>query len=45
VNYALTPLGCCVAEALAPLCPWGSKNMADVSRIFERDTCRDGKGS
>jgi hypothetical protein len=38
VNYALTPLGCRVAETLVPLCRWGSKNMADVSRIFERDT-------
>ena len=44
VDYALTPLGRSLAEALVPLCTWGSENMAEVSRIFaERDTWREGK--
>ncbi|AUW60365.1 hypothetical protein C1T17_15650 [Sphingobium sp. SCG-1] len=30
----LTPLGHSLADALAPLCNWGSDNMADVARIF-----------
>ncbi|MES1971560.1 MAG: helix-turn-helix domain-containing protein [Pseudomonadota bacterium] len=43
VDYALTPLGRSLAEALVPLCTWGSENMAEVSRIFaERDAWRDG---
>jgi len=44
VDYALTPLGRSLAEALVPLCTWGSENMAEVARIFaERDTWREGK--
>ena len=44
VDYALTPLGHSLAEALVPLCTWGSENMAEVSRIFaERGAWRDGK--
>ena len=44
VDYALTPLGRSLAEALVPLCTWGSENMAEVSRIFaERDAWREGK--
>ena len=34
VDYTLTPLGHSLAEALAPLCNWGSDNMAEVARIF-----------
>src|SRR6478609_5289108 len=41
VDYALTPLGRSLAEALVPLCTWGSENMAEVARIFaERDAWR-----
>lgn len=44
VDYALTPLGHGLAEALVPLCTWGSENVAEVSRIFaERDGWRTGK--
>ncbi len=44
VDYALTPLGHSLAQALVPLCTWGSENMAEVSRIFaERAAWRDGK--
>jgi DNA-binding HxlR family transcriptional regulator len=44
VDYALTPLGRSLAEALVPLCTWGSENMAEVSRIFaERDAWREGQ--
>jgi len=34
VDYTLTPLGHSLAQALAPLCTWGSDNMAEVGRIF-----------
>ena len=38
VDYTLTPMGCSLAEALAPLCTWGTENMAEVTRVFaERD--------
>lgn len=44
VDYALTPLGRSLAEALGPLCNWGTENMAEVTRIFaERDGWRDGR--
>lgn len=46
VDYALTPLGRSLAEALAPLCTWGSEHVAEVSRIVaERDAWRRGKAS
>ena len=39
VDYALTPLGQSLAVAIAPLCTWGTENMAEVTSIFaERDT-------
>ncbi|KAA1176623.1 helix-turn-helix transcriptional regulator [Rhizobium tropici] len=39
VDYSLTPLGRSLAEALVPLCSWGTENMAEVARLFEeRDT-------
>ena len=34
VDYSLTPLGHSLAEALVPLCNWGSDNMAQVARLF-----------
>lgn len=34
VDYTLTPLGHSLAEAFEPLCNWGSKNMAEVTRII-----------
>ncbi|WP_375286526.1 winged helix-turn-helix transcriptional regulator [Sphingomonas sp.] len=34
VDYALTPLGRTLADALVPLCTWGTENMAEVTRIF-----------
>jgi DNA-binding HxlR family transcriptional regulator len=46
VDYALTPPGRSLADALAPLCTWGSENMAEISRIFsERDAWREDKAS
>ncbi len=39
VDYTLTPLGYSLAEALAPLCTWGTENMAEVARVFaERES-------
>jgi DNA-binding HxlR family transcriptional regulator len=38
VDYALTPLGRSLAEALTPLCIWGTEHMEEVARVFaERD--------
>jgi len=34
VDYSLTPLGVSLAEALVPLCTWGTENMAEVTRVF-----------
>ena len=39
VDYALTPLGRSLADAIVPLCTWGTENMAEMARIFaKRDT-------
>jgi len=39
VDYALTPLGRSLADAIIPLCTWGTANMAQVASIFaNRDT-------
>jgi DNA-binding HxlR family transcriptional regulator len=41
VDYALTPLGRSLAEALTPLSNWGAANMEAVARVFaERDQWR-----
>ena len=34
VDYTLTPLGRSLADALVPLCNWGTENMTEVTRIF-----------
>ena len=40
VDYALTPLGRGLADAIVPLCTWGTENMAEMASIFgERDSC------
>ncbi|UZK66693.1 winged helix-turn-helix transcriptional regulator [Sphingomonas sp. M1-B02] len=39
VDYTLTQLGHSLAQALEPLCTWGTDNMAEMQRIFaERDS-------
>ncbi len=39
VDYALTPLGRSLAEAIVPLCTWGTKNATEMASIFaEQDT-------
>lgn len=44
VDYSLTPLGRSLAEALVPLCSWGTDNMAEVTRVFaEREALQDGR--
>jgi len=42
VDYSLTPLGRSLAEALAPLCTWGTENMAEVSRVLAQRAAWDG---
>ena len=38
VDYALTPLGRSLAEAIVPLCTWGTENAREMASIFaERD--------
>jgi DNA-binding HxlR family transcriptional regulator len=34
VDYSLTSLGHSLAEALVPLCSWGTENLAEVTRVF-----------
>ncbi len=36
VEYSLTPFGRSLANALAPLCVWGTEHMGDVERISLR---------
>jgi DNA-binding HxlR family transcriptional regulator len=39
VDYTLTQLGQSLAQALEPLCSWGTENMAEMQKIFaERDS-------
>jgi DNA-binding HxlR family transcriptional regulator len=43
VDYALTPFGRSLADAIVPLCTWGTKNMAQMASIFaERDASPQG---
>jgi DNA-binding HxlR family transcriptional regulator len=44
VDYSLTPLGHSLAEALVPLCAWGERNMAEVTRVFAQREAWNGKG-
>ena len=38
VDYTLTPLGRSLAEAIVPLCTWGTENATQMAKIFaERD--------
>src|ERR1700694_2059882 len=34
VDYALTPLGRSLADAIVPLCTWGTENIAEMASIF-----------
>jgi DNA-binding HxlR family transcriptional regulator len=34
VDYSLTPLGRSLAEAIVPLCSWGTAHAAEVADIF-----------
>lgn len=36
VDYALTPLGRSLADALVPLCTWGAENMAEMENIVAK---------
>ena len=44
VDYGLTSLGRSLAEALVPLCSWGTENMAEVTRVFAQREGWRGKG-
>jgi DNA-binding HxlR family transcriptional regulator len=42
VDYKLTPLGRSLAEAIVPLCAWGTENAPQMASIFAgRDACPD----
>jgi len=46
VDYSLTPVGHSLAQALVPLCAWGTDNMAEVTRVFaEREAWNSGGGT
>jgi DNA-binding HxlR family transcriptional regulator len=34
VDYGLTPLGRSLADAIVPLCTWGTENAAEMASIF-----------
>ncbi|WP_411880886.1 winged helix-turn-helix transcriptional regulator [Polaromonas sp. YR568] len=36
VDYTLTPLGRGLADAILPLCTWGSEHMAEMTSIFAK---------
>ncbi|WP_102958840.1 winged helix-turn-helix transcriptional regulator [Mangrovicella endophytica] len=36
VDYALTPLGRSLAEALTPLCNWGTEHVAEVTHVLQQ---------
>lgn len=36
VDYTLTPLGRSLAEAIIPLCSWGTENMEEMTSIFDK---------
>ena len=36
VDYTLTPLGRRLADAIVPLCTWGTENMAEMTSIFAK---------
>jgi len=45
VDYNLTPLGVSLAQALVPLCTWGTENMAEVTRVFAQRAAWNGTKS
>jgi DNA-binding HxlR family transcriptional regulator len=36
VDYTLTPLGRSLAEAIVPLCTWGTEHMTEMASIFAK---------
>jgi DNA-binding HxlR family transcriptional regulator len=36
VDYTLTPLGTSLAEAIVPLCTWGTEHALEMKSIFEK---------
>ncbi|WP_320197400.1 winged helix-turn-helix transcriptional regulator [Agrobacterium sp. rho-13.3] len=36
VEYSLTPFGETLAEALKPLCAWGTRHMSEVEKLMSR---------
>lgn len=43
VDYALTPFGESLVQALVPLCEWGNRHRAQVSETLRRAGARDGR--
>lgn len=44
VDYGLTPLGRRLAEALVPLCSWGTENLPEVTRVFAQRDAMNSNG-
>jgi DNA-binding HxlR family transcriptional regulator len=44
VDYSLTALGRSLAEALVPLCSWGTEHMAEVTQVFAQRDAWHAKG-
>lgn len=44
VDYSLTGLGVSLAQALVPLCTWGTENMAEVTRVFAQRAAWNANG-
>jgi DNA-binding HxlR family transcriptional regulator len=36
VDYALTPVGRSLADAIVPLCTWGTEHSAEMASIFAK---------
>ncbi len=41
VDYSLTPLGRSLANAIVPLCTWGTENAAEMASIFAKRDAQD----
>ncbi|MBC3940110.1 helix-turn-helix domain-containing protein [Sphingomonas albertensis] len=45
VDYSLTPFGKTLADALVPLCVWGTEHIAKVEHLVANRTAKDAKAA